>query len=460
MKCVKSLAAVFIFFSCTAVNGQKLNTDHITNFADSVVKDISQKHPIASVAIAIKQDGKILLEKSYGLANVELNVPATVHSIYKLNSISKMFTAISILQLNEQGKLSLDDKIEKWLTGYDSLKKNITIRQLLTHSSGFKNYGGDTWRNNYKSFALTPAEWVAFSKNAPLDFPPGTSYNYSNAGFDVLAFIVERASGEQFPVYITKHILEPAALKETGHYHIKMIVPGAVTLYDAFRDTLYRADEWGEPAYGSGAIHASLDDVLKFQDAINKNILLKPASLQQMRTPLVINGQNFFYGFGTRIFIFSSHTGYGHTGSGGGATSVLQYFPKDDLTLVVLMNSENDYDTKYPNASFIAQSIDERIFNIPKAVVKDLAIPKDEIEKYLGKWGSNPDITIYERNGQLWGSRGANDSTRFFYQGDHKFVPDNNHSIIVDFKFIDGKTDMFNVYLDGNMIATGRRKNR
>src|ERR1041385_9202396 len=107
MKFIKLLLAVSIFSGCIALNAQKLNTANITTFVDSLVKDISQKHPIASIAVAIKQDGKILLEKAYGLANVELNVPATIHSIYKMNSISKMFTAISILQLNEQGKLLL-----------------------------------------------------------------------------------------------------------------------------------------------------------------------------------------------------------------------------------------------------------------------------------------------------------------------------------------------------------------
>lgn len=457
MKFVKPILAAFLFCNACVLQAQKVNEKYIPVIVDSLMKDIFKNHSVASISVGIKKNGKILIEKSYGLANVELDVPATIHSVYKLNSISKMFTAISVLQLVEQGKLSLDDEIDKWLAGYDSVKKHITIRQLLSHSSGLKDYGGEIWKKNYKSFWLTSQDWIGFEKNEPLNFQPGTSYGYSNVGFDLLAFIVEKASGEKFPEYLNKHIIQPAGLKETGHYSIQMIVPRLVSLYDANKNKLYRADEWAEPAYGSGAIHSSIDDVLKFQDALNKNILLKPASLQQMRTPLTIGGQKFSYGFGTRVVNFGSHTVHGHTGSGGGATSVLHYFPGDDLTIAVLMNSEDDDDAKYPSAAFIAQTIEERIFNIAKPIVKDLPIPKGEIEKYTGAWGTNPDIRILQLNGMLWALRDK-DSTRLFYQGDHKFVPDDNHSVIIDFQFRNGQTDSYNVFLDGNLIGVGTRK--
>src|SRR5215216_670163 len=137
-------------------------------------KDIFKKHPVASISIGIKKNGKILLEKAYGLANIELNVPATIHSVYYLNSISKMFTAISVMQLVEEGKLSLDDPIGKWLQGYDSLKAALTIRQLLSHSSGLNDYEGDVWKNNYKNWSLTAEQWVEFAKKASLSFQPGT----------------------------------------------------------------------------------------------------------------------------------------------------------------------------------------------------------------------------------------------------------------------------------------------
>jgi CubicO group peptidase (beta-lactamase class C family) len=452
----KYVTVCIITFSCLIISAQKSN-NNTAAFVDSLVKETFKNYPVASISVAIKKNDRVLMEKSYGLANVQLNVPATIHSIYTLNSISKMFTAISVLQLEEQGKLSLDDEIGKWLTGFDSVKRKITISQLLSHSSGFKNYGGESWRKNYKSFTMTPAEWVDLSKNADLDFPPGTSYNYSNAGFDVLAFIVEKVSGEPFPDYVKQHIILPAHLNETGHYSIQAIVPQQVSLYDVIKNKLYRADEWGEPAYGSGAIYSSIEDILKFEDAINKKILLKSSSLQKMRTSLIINDQNFFYGLGTRIVNVSGHFGFGHTGSGGGATSVLTYFPDDDLAIVVLMNSENYDDSKYPSAPSVAQAIEERIFNIPKVVVKDLPIPVDEIQKYTGNW-LTPDVTILERNGRLWASRNANDSTRLFYQGDHKFIPENNHSVVLEFVFENGSTDQYNAYLSGTAVAVGRRK--
>jgi CubicO group peptidase (beta-lactamase class C family) len=433
------------------------SNNNIAAVADSVVKDIFKKQPVASISIGIKKNGKILLEKTYGVANVELNVPASIHSVYYLNSISKMFTAISVLQLVEQGKLSLDDEISKWLEGYDSVKAHFTVRQLLSHSSGLKDYEGDVWKNNYKSWSLTALDWIEFAKKASLDFPPGTSYQYSNAGFNILAFIVEKASGEKFPDYIKKNIVQPAGLKETGHYLAQSIIPRQVTLYDVVKGKLYRADEWGNDAYGSGQIRSTIDDLLKFQDALNKNILIKPSSLAEMRAPLTINGKVYTYGFGMRIIKIASHNGYGHTGSGGGSTSVLHYFPADDLTIAVLINAESYDDSKYPSAASIAQIIEEKTFHVSAPVVKDLAIPENEIQKYTGNW-SNPDVTIFARNNQLWVSRGTNDSTRLFYQGNHKFVPDNNHSVILDFQFKDAQTDAFNVYLNGNLVAVCMRK--
>ena len=457
MKFINYFFALIILIDSSVVNAQNSNRTSIPAFVDSAVKDIFKKQPVASITIGIKKDGKILFEKAYGLANVELNTPATVHSVYYLNSISKMFTAIAVLQLVEQGKLSLDDEIGKWLQGYDSVKTHLTIRQLLSHSSGLKDYEEQDWKDNYKSFTLTTQQWMDLAKKPPLAFQPGTSHGYSNAGFDILAMIVEKASAEQFPGYIKKHITQPAGLKETGHFLAQIIVPHQVSLYDVIQNKLYRADEWGNDAYGSGQIHSTIDDVLKFQDALNKNLLLKASSIQQMRQPLTINGQEYAYGFGTRIVKFPSHTGYGHTGSGGGSTSVLHYFPGDDLTIAVLMNSESYDNSKYPSAPFIANFIEEKMFHISAAVVKDLPIPKDEIQKYTGNWLS-PGILIYQKNGQLWVSRGTNDSTRLFYQGDHKFIPDNNHSVIIDFQFKDGQTDVYNVYMNGNLVAVSKRK--
>jgi len=459
MKFVKYFFALIILIDCVVVNAQKSNRSSIPAFVDSVVKDIFKKEPVASISIGIKNQGKILFEKAYGLANVELNVPATIHSVYYLNSVSKMFTAIAVLQLVEQGKLSLDDEIGKWLQGYDSVKAHLTVRQLLSHSSGLKeDYDEQDWKNNYKSFSLTAQQWIDLAKKLPLAFQPGTSSSYSNTGFDILAMIVEKASVEQFPGYIKKHITQPADLKETGHYLAQTIIPLHVSLYDVVQNKLYRADEWGNSAYGSGQIHSTIDDLLKFQDALNKNLLLRASSVQQMRMPLTINGQVYAYGFGTRIVSFPSHTGYGHTGSGGGSTSVLHYFPTDDLTIAVLMNSESYDSSKYPSAASIAMIIEEKMFNISAPVVKDLLIPKDEIQKYTGNWLS-PDVIIYQKNDQLWASRGNNDSTRLFYQGDHKFIPDNNHSVILDFQFKDGQTDIYNVYMNGNLVAVSKRKN-
>lgn len=179
-----------------------------------------------------------------------------------------------------------------------------------------------------------------------------------------------------------------------------------------------------------------------------------------MRTPLTIGGQINPYGFGTRIIFFPGHTGYGHTGSGGGWTSVLHYFPEDDLTITVLLNTENDNDPNFPIASEIGRKIEKKFFGFSDVAVKDMPLPKNEITKYTGDW-LTPSISIFEKNDELWAARkGFNDSTKLLYQGDNRFTPDADHLVILEFQMQDGKTDMMKVYRDYALVGFSKRKER
>jgi CubicO group peptidase (beta-lactamase class C family) len=455
---LKFFAVVLIILTAHNLKGQQPIKSTASFFVDSLAKDALKNGPVAGICIGIKQKNKILVEKAYGYANIELKVPTTIHTVYLLQSISKMFTAISIMQLAEESKLSIDDEIGKWIEELDSIKKHITIRQLLSHTSGIKNYGGETWRKNYKNLAMLPQQWIDLQTKEPLDFPPGTNYSYSNTGFDILSLIVEKASGEKFSGYVKNHIAKPAGLTETGHYPVQTIVSGHASPYEVIHDTLFRADEWGNYGYGATHIHSTIDDLLKFSDALNKNILISRVSLQQMRTPLTIAGQISPYGFGTRIVLFPGHTGYGHTGSGGGWTTDLHYFPGDDLTVTVLFNTENDNDPNFPMASEIARKIEKKFFGFSEMVVKDIAVPKEDINKYTGNW-LTPSISIYEKNGQLWAViKGFSDSTRLLYQGDNRFTPDADHLVVLEFQMHNDKTDIMKVYRDYALVGFSKRK--
>ncbi len=132
MRLLKTFATAIMLILSLNLNAQNSKNKELTFFVDLLAKSALKRGPVASISIGIKKDGKILLEKAYGFANVQLSVPATIHSVYMLNSVSKMFAAVCVFQLIEQGKLSLDDEIGKWLDGYDSVKQHITIRQLLS----------------------------------------------------------------------------------------------------------------------------------------------------------------------------------------------------------------------------------------------------------------------------------------------------------------------------------------
>jgi D-alanyl-D-alanine carboxypeptidase len=456
MKVIR-ICAVFFSFCCLSSKAQDINRSMLTAFIDSVAENALKKGPAASVCVGVSKGAEVLVEKAYGFANLEWKTPATIHTVYLIRSVSKMFTATAIMQLAEKKKLSLDDRVDRWLDGFDSIKGAITVSQLLSHTSGIKNYGGEAWRNNFKSVSMTPQMWIDLEKSLPLDFTPGTGYNYSNTGYDMLALIVEKASGEKFTDYIKTHIADPAGLRETGHCPVQTVVSNRASAYEITQNKLCRADEWGNYGYGAANIHSSLDDLLLFGSALNHYTFLSTASIKQMQKAVVIDGLPVNYGLGTRIFSYPGHKGFGHTGSGGGWTSYLSYYPEDDLTIVLLMNSENDNDPQFPDAPAIGRQIEKKIFHLTNPKVKDLPVPENEIIKYTGQW-LQPAITIYQINDRLWAKRSGADSTRLLYQGDNKFIPQADPQTILDFQMKDGKSELIAIYNQYSLVGFARRK--
>jgi D-alanyl-D-alanine carboxypeptidase len=180
-----------LFLPAFVVTGQQTDRTKLVSEIDAIANDALKQGPIAGMSVAVVRDGSPIIVNGYGMANLESNSPATAHTVYRIRSISKTFTAVAVLQLVEQGKVSLDDDLSKFVSDFPTHGQSIKVRQLLSHTSGVKTYGGPSWRKN-KRLDLSPTEWLALVKDDPPDFPPGTNYNYSNAGYDLLALVIEK----------------------------------------------------------------------------------------------------------------------------------------------------------------------------------------------------------------------------------------------------------------------------
>jgi D-alanyl-D-alanine carboxypeptidase len=427
---------------------------------DSLAHTALKEGPIAGLSVAVARDGKTLLSKGYGFANLEHDVQSTPEVVYRIRSISKMFTAVAVLQLAEQGKLSLDEDLTKFLPELSTHGQSAKVRHLLSHTSGIKNYGGPSWRKN-KRLDLSPTDWLALVKDEPLDFAPGTNYSYSNAGYDLLALIIEKVSGETFPDYLRKHITEPADLKDTGYCTNQALIKKRAAPYEVVKGAIVNADAWGNYGYGSAMLCSTVIDLVKFQEALDDHRLLTAASvrLMQERAQLA-DGSTIGRGLGTGLGEIDGHFLVGHTGSGGGWTSVLAHYPADRLTVAVLTNTENDDNPRYIEAKKLQELIARKALGLPDPEVKDLPLPSAEALAYVGNWGDEKAASpIFEDEGKLKtkppGYEGP--GIRLLYQGEHTFALEPDPDTRLKFIFNGPKADRFEVYKNSFFTAVVKR---
>ena len=306
---------------------------------DEYVKAFINQRNIPGLSLAVVRDGKLVKAAGYGLANLELNVPATPETVYEIGSISKQFTAEAVLLLVEEGKLSLDDTLGKHLDGLPPAWQTLTLRQLLTHTSGLKDWEAAnilSFRREY-----TAAEFIKLMSPFALDFTPGERWSYTNTAYPLLGMIIARVSGKSYEEFVTERIFKPLGLSATRFNQPLEIVPYRASGYVEESGRLQK----GEPLRPrliapNGGIITTVLDMAKWERIFYTEQILKQASLEQMRTPVRLNdGRTFNAGFGLFMDVFRGHRLMLHNGSTvAGFSSVFYHYPSDKLTVIVLCN--------------------------------------------------------------------------------------------------------------------------
>lgn len=303
---------------------------------DDLIKASMAKDHIPGVAVGVIRDGKLVVARGYGLANLETNAPVTPDTVFRIASMSKQFCAASILMLQAEGKLSIEDPVSKYIEEAPETWKDIKIRHLLGHQSGIHEINatkGYDFRDDY-----TPAQLLDLMKSGPLDFAPGTKFSYSNSGYYILGWIVQKTSGMSLKGFVETRIFAPAGMTHTSYFRQDDVIPNRADAYRWIKD--HYENGWPERSAagdGSGAALTTLGDWAKWDAALDAGTPVSKTIQTQMATGGSFNdGTRSKYGFG---WYDDGEGRVHHTGSSYGFTSAFIRDPKRRLTVVVFRNS-------------------------------------------------------------------------------------------------------------------------
>lgn len=313
---------------------------------DSYVREFIQRKNIPSAAISVVRHGQVVKAAGYGIANLELGVAATEHSVFEIGSITKQITAEALMILVEEGKLSLDDPLTQYLSGLPDAWSGIRLRHLLTHTSGLPDWESDSAFSYRREYTLP--EFVEFVARHPLDFPPGTRFGYSNSAFPLLGKVIEKVSGVPYQQFVTERIFRPAGMVETRFRDNESLVPKRASGYVDRNGTFVNGERLRAAILApNGGVLSTATDMARWNIALSKGILVRPASLALMMAPTRFNDGSTFPVGGIAWFLseFRGHKMVLHNGSTvAGFSSVIYRYPDEDLSVVVMLNVDR-FDT-------------------------------------------------------------------------------------------------------------------
>lgn len=304
---------------------------------DEYIRTVLAERHAPGVAVAVIRNGKVVKVKGYGLASVEFGVPVTNETVFEIGSVSKQMTAAGILLLVEEGKVSLDAPISTYFVNIPDAWKPVTVRHLLTHSSGVKSYTGldgfELWRR------LKTEDFIHNLSSHPLEFVPGERNIYSNSGFTLLGHIIQTVSGKPYMQFMRERIFTPLGMTKTTDRDPQFIIPNRAVGYEWSIDRLTGRDGSLTDLMGAGSIVSTISDMVKWDAALNGKNFLKPESRAEWWKQFTFNnGKPSVYGFGWRISDVRGHKLIGHTGQTAGFGAANFRYVNDGVTVIALTN--------------------------------------------------------------------------------------------------------------------------
>ncbi|GGH71174.1 CubicO group peptidase (beta-lactamase class C family) [Filimonas zeae] len=398
--------------------------------------------------LLVARHGQVIYQKATGSADLELNVPLSSNMVFNLASITKQFTAVAILQLQEKGKLSVYDSLQKYIPDFPSKGHKITIEHLLTHTSGIKDYLQLNYSaRNMERWDFTPQELIDSFKNQPLSFTPGTRYSYSNSGYYLLGYIIEKVTATPYQNYILDSLLHPLGLTHTAFDINGNIIPGRVHGYSKEGTRFKNTDYWSPTIeYAAGGLISNVADLLTWHKALYAYQVLKKETLQKAFTPFKLaDGTSTDYGYGWYVKTSNNIQSIEHQGGMIGFKTNEIYYPAEDVFIAILCNSDA--------VGIDELSADISAIAIGKPLQNDVKVAPEILEKYVGSYklsiDTNRTITIQKANDRLIAIISPTQKPPLLFTSDTHFEFKNMLGISGDFVVEAGKVAKFYINQNG-----------
>ncbi len=358
---IKSIYFLLIVFIIIGNSLNSVYSQNIKNKIDSLLVNVFKDKNGPGGEFLVAKSGKIIYQKSFGKANIELDVNLTSENVFQIGSMTKQFTAIAVLILEEKGKLNVNDPVSKFIQDYPQGDK-ITLHHLLTHTSGIKDFTKIKSLQEISKKEMTPKMMVDFFKNEPVDFLPGEKFEYINSGYVLLGYIIELTSGQTYEEFIQINIFDKAGMTNSYYASDRKVIQK--------RAYGYQKKEYGYTnktqisfsiPFSSGALMSTVVDMLKWQNALHKNEILNSNTLKKAFTKYKLNnGQEFSYGYGWHLRDVNGFTTRQHGGSVFGFKSMGVFLPNEDVYVIGLTNCDCNSPTQ------ITEEIALLVFNETK----------------------------------------------------------------------------------------------
>ena len=336
--------ALLAAFSVAGAQRSTITRDAYRPRADSLVLTYLAESHAPGASFAVIRGTDTLAYGAYGLANVEAARAPTTATIYEIGSNTKQFTSAAIMKLVEQGRVKLDDDLSKYVPEFPLHGRHVSIRQLLTHTSGIHDYtSSPEWPKTWGQ-VLSPDAIIKFVAADTFDFAPGTAYRYDNTGYVLLGMVIEKASGQKYAKYIDAQFFKPLGLRETSYCPSRTSDPAFALGYTKGPNGIERAQflDLSHP-FAAGALCSSVGDFAKWQRALASGRAVSPASYALMSTAdTLTNGRRINYGFGLVPGTFAGHATVSHTGGIPGFATAAAYVADDSLSIVVFTNYDRE----------------------------------------------------------------------------------------------------------------------
>jgi D-alanyl-D-alanine carboxypeptidase len=336
------IIAVIVLSLSKVANAQSDLSPELRDKIDKVAADALTKSGVPSASIAVVRDGKIVYLKAYGSARLDPNTPATSAMRYSIGSISKQFTAVAMLLLQEQGKLSLDDKVGKYIPDLTRADE-VTIRQLLSHTSGYQDYWPQDYVMPMMLQPVTSAKILDMWARKPLDFDPGTKWQYSNTNYVIAGVIIEKVSGKPLLQFLNEKVFAPLGMASVANIDEKKLDDTDPTGYMRYALGPLRVAPKEGPGwlFAAGELAMTAEDLAKWNISIMDQKLLRPASYRELeREAQLNNGMGTRYGLGVSLATEAGHRAVSHGGEVSGFVSESIVFPDDRVSVVALTNQD------------------------------------------------------------------------------------------------------------------------